>query len=144
MSSRPNPGCKVIHADTNWQGTESAGYSAGISKETIEAHGIAMAIFELAPGAIDTPVHIHDHETAAYVLSGRIGLFHGAELETYEEAGPGDFIYVAENAPHLVLNVSQTDTARVVVARTDPRIAGSAIPIPELEAARIEGRLARR
>ena len=47
-------------------------------------------------------------------------LWFGEHLEPRAEAGPGDFIYIPPDVPHVPANASDTEWARGVVARTDP------------------------
>jgi hypothetical protein len=47
-------------------------------------------------------------------------LWFGEELESRVDVGPGDFLYIPPDVPHVPANASDTEWARGVVARTDP------------------------
>ena len=77
---------------------------AAIDKNTVGAEKIFMGIGTYLPNT-KGPVHHHgEAETAAYVLSGRVGVYFGEGLEEYLEAGPGDFVYVPANTLHIEAN----------------------------------------
>ncbi len=46
----------------------------------------------------------------------------------------GDFLYIAANVPHLPYNLSATEPAVAIVARTDPNEQESVVMLPELDA----------
>ena len=48
--------------------------------------------------------------------------------------GAGDFVYIPANVPHLPYNLSGSEPATAVVARTDPNEQESVVLLPELEA----------
>jgi uncharacterized RmlC-like cupin family protein len=47
--------------------------------------------------------------------------------------GPGDFIYIPPDVPHVPANASDTEWARGVVARTDPNEQESVELLPHLD-----------
>ena len=42
----------------------------------------------------------------------------------------GDFLYIPPNVPHQPFNLSKTDWAEAIVARTDPNEQESVVPYP--------------
>ncbi len=58
----------------------------------------------------------------------------GDQLEHRIVARVGDFIYIPEGVPHLVLNPSATDAAVAVLARTDPNAQEDVTELPALDA----------
>ena len=51
------------------------------------------------------PPHTHlEAETAAYVIQGHVRVWFGENFEQSIEAGPGDFIFVPANTPHIEEN----------------------------------------
>jgi uncharacterized RmlC-like cupin family protein len=61
-------------------------------------------------------------------------LWFGAHLEHHVVAGPGDFLYIPDGVPHVVVNPSETEPAVAALARTDPRAQESVTALPELDA----------
>ena len=94
-------------------------------------------MFELAPGAEDGPVHIHEHETSGYVLSGQLSLLHGDGLENYEIAKAGDFVFVPPGVPHFIDNPSKTEPMAVLLVRYVTENESTAITLPEMERLRL-------
>ncbi|MBK8434889.1 MAG: cupin domain-containing protein [Chloroflexi bacterium] len=93
----------------------------GISAETAGARGLSMNIVVVPPGGA-AETHYHDgYETAIYVLAGSVKTLYGANLEHESINGAGDFIFIPPNLPHKAINLSQSEPARAIVARNDPR-----------------------
>ena len=93
----------------------------GISAETAGARGLSMNIVVVPPGGA-AETHYHDgYETAIYVLTGTVKTLYGANLEHESINGAGDFIFIPPNLPHKAINLSQSEPARAIVARNDPR-----------------------
>ena len=59
--------------------------------------------------------HHGDHETAIYVLSGRLVMESGPDGSQVLEAQPGDFLYVPRAAVHRESNPSQTECVAVIL-----------------------------
>jgi len=115
------------------EGKQALSYSPGISRETVGAQGINLQLVTIPPKG-RAKAHIHEHhETAAYVLSGEIGLWYGEGLREYLSAAAGDFIYIPGGIPHLPINPSQTVPAQAVLARTDPNDQESVLLLPHLD-----------
>ena len=94
----------------------------------------AQPLQTVPPGA-KAKAHKHEaHETAIYTLSGQVGMWYGERLENHMTASAGDFVYIPANVPHLPYNLSQTEPAVAVVARTDPNEQESVVMLPELDA----------
>jgi uncharacterized RmlC-like cupin family protein len=105
----------------------------GVSKETAGSEGICLHLISFPPGARAHP-HLHrNHETALYSLTGHVGVWYGDELEHYVEAHPGDFVYIPANLPHQPFNLSDTEPATAIGARTDPNEQESVELLPHLE-----------
>ena len=60
-------------------------------------------------------------------------MWYGQNLEEHLTAGAGDFVYIPASMPHLPYNLSQTEPAIGVVARTDPNEQESVVLLPELD-----------
>jgi uncharacterized RmlC-like cupin family protein len=106
----------------------------GISVESAGAKRICLHLIVLPPGG-RAHAHLHEgHETALYMTSGAVGMWYGPGLEHYVEARAGDFVYIPADMPHLPFNLSDTEGAAAIGARTDPNEQESVVLLPELEA----------
>jgi uncharacterized RmlC-like cupin family protein len=95
---------------------------------------LCLQLASLPPGA-RARAHQHDqHESAAYVIEGEMVLWYGERLEHKLVAHPGDFIYIPNGVPHLVINDSDSEPAVAVLARTDPNEQEDVTDLPELDA----------
>lgn len=93
----------------------------GISEATVGAKSISMQLVVIPPGGAAEP-HVHaGHETAIYMLQGRVETRYGPGLERATVCEAGDFIFIAPDVPHQPVNLSATDQAIAIVARNDPR-----------------------
>lgn len=93
---------------------------AGVSKATAGAEGIHLAISTIPPGHRSS-AHYHTNcESAIYVASGRGTFLVGENLEERIVIGPGDFLYIPEDAPHQPVNASDSEDLVLIVARNTP------------------------
>jgi uncharacterized RmlC-like cupin family protein len=91
----------------------------GISAATAGAKGISMNLVIIPPGGAAEP-HLHrGYETAIYLLKGRVETRYGAELRESVIHEAGDFIFIPADVPHQPINLSDTEPAQAIVARTD-------------------------
>jgi uncharacterized RmlC-like cupin family protein len=126
--------CVVVRAGEAAEGRTGVTYAAGISATSAGASGLCLQLASLAPGVRSRP-HQHDeHESAAYVIEGELVLWFGEQLEHKVAARPGDFVYIPDGVPHLVLNPSETEPAVAVLARTDPNAQEDMTALPHLDA----------
>ena len=126
--------CILVRAGEEAEGRTGVTYAAGISAASARAEGLCLQLASLPPGA-RSRAHQHDeHESAAYVIEGEMELWFGEQLEDKVVAGPGDFLFIPDGVPHLVLNPSQTAPAVAVLARTDPDAQEDVTPLPDLDA----------
>jgi uncharacterized RmlC-like cupin family protein len=78
--------------------------------------------------------HVHaGHESAIYLISGDVDVWHGEAFTERSSMRPGDFIYIPAGVPHLPVNTSSSETAFAVLARTDPNEQESVVLRPDLE-----------
>ena len=125
--------CVLVPAAEAAEGRTGVTYAAGISATSAGARALCLQLASLPPGA-RSRAHRHDeHESAAYVIEGEMEMWFGEQLEHHIVAGPGDFIYIPDGIPHLVLNPSETETAVAVLARTDPQAQEDVTELPELD-----------
>jgi uncharacterized RmlC-like cupin family protein len=128
-----HPTCAKLRAGEPFAGRQGFTYAPAISAETVGARGIHLQLLTIPPGA-RAKAHKHEHhETAIHLLSGEVGMWYGERLENHMVARPGDFVYIPADLPHLPYNVSETEPAIAVVARTDPNEQESVVLLPELD-----------
>ncbi len=126
--------CACLRAGVPFVGKQGFSYAPAISAETVGARAIHMQMLTIPPGA-RARAHKHEsHETAIHLLSGEVGMWYGERLENHMVNRAGDFVYIPANVPHLPYNLSATEPAVAVVARTDPNEQESVVLLPELEA----------
>lgn len=105
----------------------------GVSAQSVGSRGLCAHLLAIPPGA-RAKAHRHvGHETAIYVLEGNAVVWFGENLESRAEAAAGDFVYISSGVPHVPINVSDTEWARAVVARTDPNEQESVELLPHLD-----------
>jgi uncharacterized RmlC-like cupin family protein len=126
--------CVCLRAGEPFIGKQGFSYAPAISAETVGASAIHMQLLTIPPGARARAHKHQSHETALHVLTGEVGMWYGERLESHMVNRAGDFVYIPANVPHLPYNLSQTEPATAVVARTDPNEQESVILLPELEA----------
>jgi uncharacterized RmlC-like cupin family protein len=125
--------CVVVRAEERVQTAQGLENFTGISTESAGSRAICLHLITFPPGG-RARAHLHEgHETALYVLGGRVGMWYGPKLEHYLEVGAGDFLYIPANLPHLPFNLSETEEASAVGARTDPNEQESVVLLPALE-----------
>lgn len=95
-------------------------YFLGISGQSVGARGLSMHLVVIPPAASAQP-HIHlGYETGIYVLEGKVLTRWGNHLENEIISGAGEFLFIPPGIPHDATNLSDTETARAIVARNDP------------------------
>ena len=94
-------------------------YYVGISRGTAGATALALHLVVVPPGGVAEP-HIHEgYETAIYQLEGRVETRYGERLEHAVVTEAGDFLFIPPGVPHQAVNLSVTERAVGVVARSD-------------------------
>ena len=92
----------------------------GISGQNAGAQGISMNKVVIPPGGA-AKAHKHKgYETAIYLLKGRVKTLYGEGLKKSVTNEAGDFLYIPADLPHKPINLSDTESAEAIVARTDP------------------------
>src|SRR5918999_6443521 len=133
MSAPSRPTCRVVRATETYQGKQQTSYAAAISAESVGARGLCMHTLSIPPGA-RAKAHLHEnHETSIYVLSGEAGMWYGDQLQEHLTVRSGNFLYIPAGMPHLPYNLSGTEPALGIVARTDPNEQESVLLLPELD-----------
>ena len=108
-------------------------YFMGISAESAGTQGLSMHLVTIPPGGAALP-HLHrGFETAIYVLAGKIETRYGRGLKKAVVHGPGEFLFIPPGVPHQPRNLSQTETAKAIVARNDPSEQENVVPYDPAE-----------
>lgn len=125
--------CRLIKADATYEGRQGLTYFAGISAESAGARGLCLHLLTIPPGGRARP-HLHaSHESAIYLISGAVDVWHGPGLSDHTTMAAGDFFYIPPGVPHVPINASAVDPATAVIARTDPNEQESVVLLPDLE-----------
>ena len=92
-----------------------------VSQATTGAENIYMGVFRVPAGAQSMPHYHADCESAVFMISGRLNVRWGEELEHSIALERGDLVYVPPRETHLLENPSETEAAEYVVARDAPQ-----------------------
>jgi len=120
MSTDSRPSVTAVRPGREVATSQRLPYFIGISGDTAGALGLSMHLVVIPPGARSEP-HLHlGHETAIYVLQGRVETRYGAGLTESVVSEAGDFLFIPPDMPHVAINLSPSEPARAIVARNDP------------------------
>jgi len=129
------PGARAVRPDAQVLTRQRLPYFVGISGQTVGAQGLSMHLVVIPPGAHADP-HSHvGHETAIYVLEGRVETRYGEGLAQSVISEAGDFLYIPPDVPHEAINLSATEPARAIVSRNDAAEQDRVLPYPPTSAA---------
>ena len=122
-----------MNNDTEAQVIGRAGISmlrggSALSSSNVDAKGISMKLAVIPPGAV-IPAHLHvDFETMIYILEGAVRHEYGEGCKLVMENQAGDFLFIQPGVPHEVFNLSDTEPAVAVIARSAPDEREQTIP----------------
>ncbi|VTU26894.1 cupin domain-containing protein [Variovorax sp. PBL-E5] len=120
MQSASTRSVTAISPDRKVLTSQGLPYFIGISGHSAGALGLSMHLVVIPPGARSEP-HLHEgHETAIYVLQGRVETLYGDGLAQSVISEAGDFLFIPPDVPHVAINLSATEPARAIVSRNDP------------------------
>ncbi len=127
----------VIRPDASISSKQGLPVFQGISGQNAGAKGISMNRVVIPPGAA-ARAHMHKgYESVVYLIKGRVKTLYGTGLKKNVITEGGDFLYIPADLPHKPINLSDTEVAEAIVARTDPNEQESvehvAEPTPEHE-----------
>ena len=94
-------------------------YFVGISRTTAGSSELAMNLVVIPPGGAAEPHYHRGYETAIYILKGRVETRYGIGLKKSMINEAGDFLFIPPNVPHQPVNLSASEPAQAIVARTD-------------------------
>ena len=101
---------------TNTAQTPGMVRQAAVTSELCGNQGLWVGLVSAPPGS--SGAHHHgDAESAIYIISGKVRMYFGENLETIVDAEAGDFIYVAPNTVHVEENLSETEPVEFIVSR---------------------------
>ncbi len=92
----------------------------GISGQNAGAKGISMNKVIIPPGGAAKAHRHKGYESVIYLIKGRVQTLYGEDLKKSVINEAGDFIYIPADLPHKPINLSTTEAAEAIVARTDP------------------------
>ena len=121
-------GVRAVRPEAGVMTRQKLPYFVGVSGATVGAQGLSMHLVVIPPGARAEPHAHRGHETAIYVLEGRVQTRYGKGLTESVVSEPGDFLFIAPGVPHEAINLSATEPARAIVARNDPREQDNVVP----------------
>ncbi len=113
--------CRVIHPNELETEVCSGAMTrlAGVSEGLVGSTGIHLAIASIPAGCASSPHYHVNCESAIYVVKGHGRFLTGNNLENTLNIGPGDFIYVPQDAVHSPINDSSAPM-ELIVARNTP------------------------
>ena len=92
----------------------------GISGKTAGSKTLSLLKVVIPPGAA-ADAHVHKgFESAIYIVQGRVETRYGEGLKKSVTNQAGDFIFIPPDVPHQPYNLSDTEPAIAIVARSDP------------------------
>jgi uncharacterized RmlC-like cupin family protein len=139
MGEPPNDfrnGVKIVRPpefDTNTPQTSGLTRAAAIDHARAGAQKIWAGTVAIHPDA-RTGVHHHGElETILYILKGRGRFRWGDRMQFFDEAGPGDFVFIAPFVPHQEINADPEHPMEAVVIRSgqDPVVVNLDLESPE-------------
>ena len=128
MTTSSNSEIITVRPATETLSKQRLPYFVGISEKSAGAKGLSMYLVVIPPGACAEP-HCHkDHESAIYVLRGRVETRYGPGLKKSAINEAGDFVFIPPNLPHQPRNLSDSEPAIAIVARNDANEQESVVP----------------
>jgi uncharacterized RmlC-like cupin family protein len=129
-------GIRIVRAgelDSNTPQTPGMTRAAAISYASAGAQKLWAGTVVVEPNAKTGAHHHGELETVLYIVRGRARFRWGENLEFVDEAGPGDFIFVAPFVPHQEINARPDEPVEAVVVRSgqDPVVVNLDIASPE-------------
>ncbi|MBM3552213.1 MAG: cupin domain-containing protein [Alphaproteobacteria bacterium] len=109
----------TVRVDQATRSKQALPFFPGISTKTVGSKGLSLLKVVIPPGG-KAEAHIHKgHESAIYLLQGRVETRYGEHLEKSIVNVAGDFIFIPPDVPHQPVNLSDSEPAIAIVARTD-------------------------
>jgi uncharacterized RmlC-like cupin family protein len=132
--SAPAATVVAVRPDSQILTSQRLPYFVGISGNTAGSGGLSMHLVVIPPGGVSAPHLHHGHETAIYVLTGRVETRYGPGLRQSVISSAGEFLFIPPEVPHQAINLSDSEPARAIVARNDPAEQDKVVPYDPAEA----------
>lgn len=114
-------GISLVRATEESVSKQGLPYYVGISAENAGAQRLSMNLIIIPPGG-HAEAHYHrGHESAVYLIKGRVLNRYGEGLGKEIITEAGDFLFIEPDVPHQPFNLNDKEPAVALVARTDPR-----------------------
>src|SRR5438105_323880 len=123
---------RVIHAADRVDELASGSMrrQSAIAEGTVGAQKIWLGYVELPPGCTSAVHHHGEAESGLYMIEGHARFFFGDNLDRTVDAHPGDYVWVPPHIVHVEMNTSQTETIRMVAARSTQAALTFNLPTP--------------
>ncbi|MEV7192790.1 cupin domain-containing protein [Streptomyces sp. NPDC093510] len=110
--------CTVVRTG-QYEGVQGGTFGAGISAQSAGAERLCLHRLVMPSGTRGHP-HLHEgHESAVFIQSGQVEVWHGEGLTEHVILRAGDYIHIPADTPHMPVNTGTEDMV-CLVARTDP------------------------
>jgi len=119
QDAKDEPEIVVIRPSATTPTKQALPIFQGISGQNAGAKGISMNKVVIPPGGAAKAHRHKGYETAIYLIKGRVKTLYGAGLKKSVVNEAGDFLYIPADLPHKPINMSDTESAEAIVARTD-------------------------
>lgn len=103
----------------------------GVAGSTVGAERIWAGYVTMDPGAASGAHHHGDCESAIFVVSGRVRIRFGRDLEESVDAECGDFIFVPPQVIHQEINLDRDKRVEEIVVRDSQANVVVNVDIPE-------------
>ena len=124
----------VVHPIASTGSKQGIPIFQGISGQNAGAQHISMNKVVIPPGGA-AKAHMHKgYESVIYLIKGRVKTLYGEGLKKSVINEAGDFLYIPADLPHKPINMSDTEPAEAIVARTDPDEQESVLHVAEPDA----------
>lgn len=110
--------CVAFPSKAKYQGRQGLHYETGLTRTTAGTENLCLHVVHIPPSGKAKPHYHSGIETAVYTISGSVDMLWGKQLENRLHAGPGDYVYIPADMPHLVMNASDSEECVAVVAHS--------------------------
>ena len=122
----------LIRAGSRYEGAQGLPYALGVTAATAGTTRLCLTETTIPPGG-RSRAHLHRGiESAGYVIEGTLETLYGERLEQRVVTGPGDFVFIPPDVPHVVINRSE-HPARALVAHSAADDQEGIVLRPELD-----------
>lgn len=133
MKVKRGEGVSLVRATEESMSKQGLPFYVGVSAENVGASRLSLNLIIIPPGG-HAEAHYHrDHESAIYLIKGRVKTRYGKHLEKEIISEAGDFLFIEPNIPHQPFNLNEKEPAVAVVTRSDPREQESVVLYPSYQ-----------